>query len=430
MLSATVRRLRESRGNLRAGFAWGFVDQALSSATNFGLSLLAGRLLGPSGLGTVFLGFSVYLIVLMLQRSLLTEVLLVITSAWERERRVRTGGLALTLSLLTGLGSMTTVAALGLVVRGTMGTGLLLIAPWLPVLLLQDFWRNLLFRERRATAAAANDGVWLIVMAAALPVAWTFRSEWAVMGVWGLGAFGAAAVGFMQTRLRPSSIRSALRWWRRDAWPFGRWNAAASVLVNVASNASAFILAAILGATALGGFRAVQSLFAPLSLIAPALALPGLPAIARAYAHGFAAARRLTLQISGIAVGFALTFFVALFLGGWRLLPFLFGDAFERYRDIIPAVAVGQVFSAAGIGFPLLMKVEQRGRTLLASRLISTTSGLVLVVVGATRYGLPGATWAIAGGLLISTCAVAVGALVKVRPTRGPSRGPLVDSPD
>jgi hypothetical protein len=45
----------------RNEIAWGVVDQGLSSATNLGISILAGRLLGPAGLGVIFLGFSTYL---------------------------------------------------------------------------------------------------------------------------------------------------------------------------------------------------------------------------------------------------------------------------------------------------------------------------------------------------------------------------------
>ncbi len=404
--------------------AWGFADQALSSMTNFGLSLLAGRLLGPSGLGKVFLAFSVYLIVLVLQRALVTETLLAITSALDKERRARTAGLGLTVSMLAGLVATAVVLILVLVVPGSGRTGLLLIAPWLVVLLVQDFWRNLLFRERRPSAAAANDGVWFLAMAAAVPVAWFFKSGWAVVTVWGVGAFGGAVVGLMQTRLRPAPLRDAWAWWWKEAWPFGRWNAAAGVVVNIGASAGAFILAAILGASALGGYRAAQSLFAPLSLIGPSIALPGLPAVARAYAGGYRQARDLAMRLSAIAVAATLAFFAVLFLGGWRLLPILFGGAFSRYKDLISPIALSQVFAAAGVGFPLVIKVQQRGQFLLLSRLAATLIGIAIMAVSAGMYGLIGAAWGSAAGALLSTLAIAPGALrePKSMPPSIPSR--------
>jgi O-antigen/teichoic acid export membrane protein len=417
-----LRARRILTGRRRTVF-WGFVDQGFSSVTNFGLSVLAGRLLGPSGLGVVFLSFSTYLIVLLLQRSLVSETLLAITSALDPQRRARTASLGLTLSLLGGGGATIAVLAFGLLLPGTDGAAFLLVAPWLVGALLQDYWRNLLFRERRPSAAAANDGAWLLVMVLAFPVAWIFKSEWAVMTVWGLGACGGAVLGFVQTRTAPSPVRDAWRWWRKEAWPFGRWNAAASVVLNVGSNAAAFLLAGILGARDLGGYRAVVSLFAPLSLIGPAISLPGLPAVARAYAVSFHRARALATQLSGIAVAASLMFFTVLLLGGWRLLPLLFGASFEPYRDLVPAIAVSQVFSAVGVGYPLLLKVQQRGPFLLFSRLAVTIVGLGIVAASAVEYGLIGVAWGTAVVALISSLTLVWGVLRD--PRSAPSPAPI-----
>ena len=50
---------REELGVPRSSsFAWGLTDQALSSATTLLFTLIAARSLGPSGLGTVTLGFA------------------------------------------------------------------------------------------------------------------------------------------------------------------------------------------------------------------------------------------------------------------------------------------------------------------------------------------------------------------------------------
>ena len=81
-------RRRRARGTDGSGakktgaqLVWGVADQGLSSATNFGLSFLAGRLLGPSGLGVIFLGFSAYLIAFSFVRALVIEPFVVSTAA-------------------------------------------------------------------------------------------------------------------------------------------------------------------------------------------------------------------------------------------------------------------------------------------------------------------------------------------------------------
>src|SRR3954451_6512437 len=79
------------RARARGELMWGVADQAASSFTNFGLSVLAGRLLGSEGLGVVFLGFAMYLLALSGVRGLIMEPFVVATSAMnEVEQRAAT----------------------------------------------------------------------------------------------------------------------------------------------------------------------------------------------------------------------------------------------------------------------------------------------------------------------------------------------------
>jgi O-antigen/teichoic acid export membrane protein len=130
--------------------------------------------------------------------------------------------------------------------------------------------------------------------------------------------------------------------------------------------------------------------------------------------------------VSGIALGVTLLFYVALFLGGWHLLPLLFGRSFERYTELISPIALGQVFSAVGIGFLLLIKVQRRGQFLLTSRVILTVIGLILAAWGATELGVVGAAWGFTGGLFLSTVVVGLAALRP--PSKAPSSAQLPDT--
>lgn len=416
-----------NRNVLRRGRAlgWGFVGQACSSATNFGLTLLAGRVGGPSGLGTVFIGFSAYLILLGLQRRLLYEPLVSLTSAAPEEERAAVARSGLVVAIASAIAAAAAVAMAGAVVPGFAGDGLLLIAPWLAPALLQDLWRHLLFRDKRAAAAAANDATWLLVMVALVPVALEVRTDWAVMGTWGMGAVAGAVLGGFQTRTRPARIREGWRWWRIDAWPFGRWNAGAGIVTNVGTNATALVVSGIIGSAALGGIRAAQSIFAPLTLVIPAITLPGLPALGRALSRSLDDARRLAVRLSAVAIATASTYLLVLVLGGWRLLPVLFGDEFDAYRELLWPIAVGQLFTATGVGALLLIKAERRGRELLTARAIGAAAGLCAVAVLALRYGVLGAAWGGAGGALVSTVL-----LVRTATRRGEPRGLQPDPND
>ena len=390
------------RSSDHRSIALGFVDQAFSSATNFGLSLLAGRLLGPAGLGEVFLGFSIYLVALGLQRRVLTEPLVATTAGEDGHRLRESTGLALTVALVAGLAATAGGIAAGLVLPGLPGRGVLLIAPWLLPTLLQDVIRSILFRDARPVAATANDGVWLVVMALTVVPAWRVGTAEAVMASWAVGAVAASLVGLLQIGVRPRSARMGLRWWRRDALPFGKWNAGAAFISQVGSNAGVFILSVILGATSLGGLRAAESVFAPLTLVVPAISLPGLPLVARTVSCDLRRALRLSVRLSGVAFSATLAYVIVIALGGWKLLPLLFGESFAQFTDLIWPIAVGQLLTSAGVGLLLLMKAEKRGRDLLVNRAIAATFSLAFVTFLALRYGLLGAAWGTAGGSLVS----------------------------
>ena len=399
----------------RRAIGWGFVDQSFSSATNLGLSLVAGRLLGPAGLGRVFLGFSIYLIVLNLQRRLLTEPLLSLTGALDRERRSRSASQGLAFSLSLALVSTFVLLILATtLLKGFAGKGLLLITPWLVPSLIQDYWRNVLFRDKRAEPATANDGLWFVVMLVTLPVVWSHPHDWVVMAWWGVGASAGAIFGFFQTRTLPVAIAKTWTWFRGEVWPFGKWNVAAGTVESLATQLEAFIVVGILGASAMGGLRAASTVFAPLSIIIPAIALPGLPAMARAVARGHG--RKLAIELSVLAVAAAALYALFLFLGGWRLLPFLYGATFSPYRTLIWPVTAAQMFAAGQVGSVLLIKAERRGSVLMLTASVASVIGLALMVVFAQRYGLPGVAWAGAVMNLLSMSLFAIAALRMQRP--------------
>jgi O-antigen/teichoic acid export membrane protein len=406
-VAAWARLHRDTRG-----VVLGFVDQAFSTATNFGLTVLAGRVLGAAGLGEAFIGFSVYLVAMGVQRRLVTDPLVASTAVADDDVRRRTAIHTLTFSLTAAVLVALGATAVGLALPGFAGRGILLFTPWLVPALVQDAMRNVLFRDHRGAAAAVNDGSWLAVMAVLAVPAWAIGTSWAVVGCWGAGALAAMILGFFQLGMRPRDPRGAWRWWRRDALPFGKWNAGAAFMANIAGTASTFILAAILGAESVGGLRAAQSVFAPLTLVIPAISMPGLPAVSRALREGgFRPARRKALRLSAIAVCVTALYVLTMALGGWRLLPFLFGPRFARYRFLIPPIAVAQLFTAAGVGLLLILKAGQRGRMLLVNRAIGAGSSVVAVGLLAWADGLRGAAWGVAVGAAASLGVLAFGAL-------------------
>jgi O-antigen/teichoic acid export membrane protein len=398
-------QLPPGRG-LKRVFAWGLLDQLLRSATNFGLSLFAGRLLGVSGLGVIAIGFSMYLIVLSFHRALVSEPLIIVSSVQEPDVRGGKTRSSITATVGLGLAAGSFVAVAGLWIGGDIGRGLVIFAPWIAPALLQDLWRMLLFRDDRGRAAAANDGVWLATMSLCLAFSLGFRADWIVAACWGAGALASTIVGYVQLRPRGSHLRVSWEWLTQDAWPVGRWFVAENCVYTVASQAAVFLLAGLIGAAAVGGLRSAEVMFAPLSLLGPAIALPGLPLIRKAVEESYAEARTLAFRLSVVLVALTSIYLLASSIGQGALFTFVFGDEFAAYRGLIWPVGVNQLMTAAAAGYILLLKAHRRGKPILLARTLTSVVALVLLAPLSLRFGIMGGAWAIALGAGIGTASI------------------------
>jgi O-antigen/teichoic acid export membrane protein len=390
---------------LPVGSLWGALDQAVSSLTNFALLAIVGRSLGAASLGIVTVGFSSYVLILVLHRSLVCEPLVAAVPARSRDEQLAARRSAVTTTLAEGLVGGLVLLLLGAFLPTPYARGFLLFAPWILPSLLQDLWRYSLFHERRGSQTVLNDGLWLVGLVISLPLLFLLsRQEATAVAAWGLGATAGAAVGFLQSRKAlPGHPREALRRFRLEWWPLGRWLGLDRIARNTASQGAVFLLAATVQAQEVGGFRAVQSLFMPLSLIAPALALPGLPAVARAWESSPALARSTALRLSGVVVTITLGYMAAMAMLGRLALRLVFGSAFVRFSSLLLPFAIGQVFAAAAVGFVVYLKVAKRGRVLLLSTVLGGVTSLALVVLLSGHLGAAGAAWGLAAGAGLST---------------------------
>src|SRR5262245_36052186 len=323
---------------------WALLDQAFSSGTNFLLVLLAARTLGPAGLGTVTIGFAATLLYLLIvQRALVTDAITVKTSAAPTDVRRASTRSGLTVLLVAGVAFTAAMFAVSTVAPGPFGVALGAFAPWIAAVSVQDYWRYTLFREDRGLAASVNDAIWLAAMALATLAFWPLRSPAEVVSVWGVGATAGAITGLLQTWVRPGPLLASLARGGREIWPLARWFGAERLAAGIATKGATLIVAALVGTSERGGLRAVESLFAPLTLLIPAMSLPGLPAVTRAMSSSRGEGRGLALRLSALVVGIAGGYFAVL-LAIWavdgNVLGAVFGMSFERFAGLIAPIAL------------------------------------------------------------------------------------------
>lgn len=392
---------------LRSRVRWGLIDQVLSSGTNFGLALVAGRLLGPSGLGVVTIGFTTVMALVVLQRYLLSEPLTITTSNAPRGARSEKTAAAITTSILFALAAASLALTVGGLLGGTLGTAFRVFALWIPGVLLQDLWRGVLFREGRGRDATINDAIWMIAMLTALSLVASRPSAQLIVSTWGFGALMAAAAGFIQLRLIPGALAAARRWWFDEAWPLGRWSGLEAIS-EMAGNVGFFVLVgSLLGPAAAGGMSAARVVFAPVTLIAPAISLPALPAMTQSLASSRREAGRLTKRLIGVFLGLTVAYYAMVGLVRDPLLSLLFGHRFVQYGALIFPVGLSQLSVALAMGPFLLLRASRAARALLLIKLLSAVCILTFVAVSAfAGADVFGAAWAYGAGLGVG---VAVG---------------------
>ena len=232
------------------------IDQGFASVSNFIVGVAVARIAGPAGLGGFSLAYACWLVLAAQHRSLITDPMAIENDAVRPDAldKLRAGIAA---ELLVGTATAVALLPVGVVLlaagQHTFGLSLVAVAPWFPVLALQDYWRWIGFMHRRPGKALANDTVYNCVQATgfALVAVSGVHSVAAVIGSWGIGAAAGAVFGLRQFSVRPS-VRGGMAL-LRERWHMSKWLAGNSLTGWGSTQAGWFLSTFILGATGLGG---------------------------------------------------------------------------------------------------------------------------------------------------------------------------------
>jgi O-antigen/teichoic acid export membrane protein len=397
----------------RRRVAFVVVDQAIYSGSNFLGGVLVARLAGVEAFGGYMLAYTVWLALLLLQRAIVLEPLIILHRRAEPHSPEVRNALAAGVSMGIVLGLGTAAVGAALVVAGSASAGgpLVAVGVSLPFLFLQDAWRGLAFKEGRPELAAVNDAVFTAVQIALLLALMTalVPSGAIAVAAWGAGAVAGSIAGVVQFRTWPSR-RAADGF--RGGWSVGRWLLAEVSTGQVAEQVSFLYVASRVGTAAFGGLRAGIALMGPTSILFHAGANHGLPEATRlVQQEGKEAAarlaRRLTLAVGGVVWSYALVVIV----GADWLLTTIYGSDFARYAGLTRIVAVSVGVIALAFGAQTVLKAARMARSLWVVRGIATAVGFATTVVLTSTIGVTGA----AIGNLALSIGLTVGALVAFR---------------
>jgi len=387
---------RHLGGGARSRAATTLADQCVASASNFAVGIVVARISGPAGLGAFALAYAAWILLTLLHRSLITDPMVIMGDLRgdQKDEFIRRGFAA---DVTFSAAATCIVAAVGtaLLVVGqhAYGEGLLSVTPWILVLLLQDYWRQIGFMQGTPKKSLMNDLLFNAVQALAFAAVFVvgLHSVFAVVSAWGLGAAVAALYGLRQFSVR-ASLRGGKQYlWSR--WQTSRWLAGERTASWGGSQLYLILAGALLGPAALGGLKAAQGLMAgPTNVFISAGGSFGLPEASRQLAErGRTGLVRVSRYVTAAGVLATGTVGIVVFIAAPVLIKLLYGPAFVTYAPAARIYAVSIVLSAFGLGAGLTLLTTRRVRALFMVQLEVVAISVAAVSVLATLYGVTGA---------------------------------------
>ncbi|MEJ2887845.1 hypothetical protein [Actinomycetospora aeridis] len=375
-------------------------DQLLSSGTNFLTAFVASWALAPEGFATFVVSYAVVTVVLALGRAVIGEVLLAYlptVAAGDRPAIVRSStGAALVLGVA---GSLACVAG-GLLGHGTLA-GLLWLAPWVPIALMQDARRFVFLSQGRPGHALASDGAWAaaqVVVLALLAVGGLGFSVTGLATSWGIGALTgllvAAAIG--GGSLRPCCPKA----WARRTRSLSGWFVLTSVLGQCEIYAVLVLAGTLLAPADAAGLRAVQLLvFQPTATVAAALLVLVTPLVAGAVARRDVEAARHARRFATIASATLAAAVLAVIPLRHTLLDLLFPQ-YTEFAPLVVPIALQSALYVLGVPFHAQLRGFHRARSLFGLQVLGSAVLVGAATAGMGFGGVVVLAWGLAGAAL------------------------------
>jgi O-antigen/teichoic acid export membrane protein len=375
---------------------WGVADQAISSLTNFALSVAVARLVPAADFGAFAVVFTTYLVALNVTRYLAAQPVSiryghVDLATW---RTATAAALGLSVVLAAAMGVAMIVA--GILLGGTLGMAYIAVGITLPGLLTQDCWRFAFFAQGRGDQSFRNDVTWAVILFAGLPVLAAIGQAGMVQIVilWGLAGTAATIVGVFQARTVPD-VRQALAWWRehRDIGPAFL----GSELAQVGSTqVTLYLVGALGGLAAAGSLRAAQVLLGPVNIATLGVYVSTIPLAARLDRQDPERFFRLCAALSGLLVVFTLAVVAAIGLFPEQIGSTLLGDSWAGASVVLLPVAISVTARMTWFGARLGLAAMEATDLILRWTIIGAVVSLVASIIGVLNGGVVGAAWGLA----------------------------------
>jgi len=402
MLALTAKLRTHARRN---GYA--LADQVIVGGMNFLTMILVGRIAGAHQLGLFALGFTIVLLVVALQESIITTPATIFGPRMSGHQRRRYFGVSLLLQAILSLIVGTTLFSAAGVVSFSLGdaemtAGLAVLALVIPFWCLREFCRRLAFAQLNARSVLALDVTVAVVLATGLTalIATGRLTAATAFAATGVATCGGTLVWLARHRREFRIARSELLPALKRNWITGKWILMGQTTSIATGESLPWIIAGMLGTEATGAFAACRAIFRVINPVVVTVSNLLTPYAAHAYADGGQQQVDRVVRKAVLGLGALMAaFFLFLTAFGGHVLGILFGNAYADYRLVLTILAAGQFALLIRMGPARGLLVVDRPQLGVVAELLGSLIVLGAAVPLIVWWGLYGA----AGSFLIGT---------------------------
>lgn len=388
------RRLLRTLGGRRSLV---MVDQVVSSGSNFLVTILVARLLGPSEFGA----FSVALIAFQLAsggvRAVIGEPFLSAHSADHHSIRSFQAGDLLRAAFVTSALASVVMAVAALAIRGTIAGPLLAMAAVFPFLGMQDGLRYVAVVDR-PKLALASDLTWLVGVCVLLAVAPDGASAAWFVAAWGLA--GVAALGVAQATIRAPVVSGSARRWLQEHREMAGAFLAEVASARTMSYVVILLLGPIAGLPAIGAVRAAQVYYGPLNTLFSGIYLVLVPDGAKQRDEPRKLVRFMALASVLVVTAATLWMLVGIFLPD-SVGDAIFGDTWADAEELMFPMGLAVMAGSAATGAFAGLRSLGDARASLRARLCSLPTEAVISLAGAVAGAAVGYAFGYAASMAV-----------------------------
>lgn len=387
-----------------------FIDQALTSGTNFALSILLARYLGAPEYGAYAVTYAIFLLIANLyQGALMIPSMVLGPTTYANCQAEYIGTMVRIHGLLAAACGAALLAAAAVCNYAGFGTELpgclAAMAIATPAVLLQWLVRGCWYLRLEPAPAAWGAAIYAVLLIPGVLLLHGAGLLTAVTGILMMGAAGLASGGWLLLRIKPE-WRGALTMsgvWR-ESWQYGRWELGIALAAWLPASFCYPVTASVLGEAQAGVLRALQNFALPVTQVLTSVLRLAQPYLSGRFGQDGRAPGRPVWLLSALALAGASLYLAVVFVFRAPLMSILYHGKFSEAVDLLPFFVLPAVLAAGTESIGLGLRAMRRSNKLLLGYGAASVVYVMTGVAAARAAGLSG----VAATLVLANAAALV----------------------